>query len=77
MDNWWYALIGLIPLLFIAIRFLPSIKILAKKFKFIAKTFMEPDPVSKRIKEEEENQKRKQDAEVAQEVEFTDVSEEK
>lgn len=77
MDKWWYALIGLIPLLFIVIRFIPAIKIFAKRFKFIAKTFMEPDPVSKRIKEEEENQKRKQNAEDAQEVEFTDVSEEK
>lgn len=77
MDNWWYALIGLVPLLFIVIRFMPAIKILAKRFKFIAKTFMEPDPVSKRIKEEEENKKRKQNTEVAQEVEFTDVSEEK
>lgn len=75
MDNWWYALIGLIPLLFIVIRFMPAIKILAKRFKFIAKEFMEPDPVSKRIKEEEENKKRKQDAEVAQEVEFKDISE--
>lgn len=77
MDKWWYGLIGLIPLLFIFIRFVPAIKIFLKKFKFIAKTFMEPDPVSQRIKEEEQAKKRKQDAEDAQEVEFTDVSDEK
>ncbi len=77
MDKLLYVAIGLLPLAFVLIRFWPAIKVFAKKFKFVAKTFMEPDPVSQRIKEEEQAKKRKQDAEIAQEVEFTDVSEEK
>ena len=77
MDKLIFAVMGLLPLVFILIRFWPAIKVFVKKFKFIAKTFMEPDPVSQRIKEEEQAKRRKQDAEVAQEVEFTDVSDEK
>ena len=77
MDNLIFTAIGLLPLVVVLIRFWPAIKVFVQKFKFVAKTFMEPDPVSQRMKEEEQAKKRKQDAEVAQEVEFTDVSEEK
>lgn len=69
MNNLIYVGICAIPVICLIIKFFPVIKGFVQQFKYIGKTFMEPDPVSKRIKEEQEKKKRE-----AKEVEFTDVS---
>lgn len=64
-----YICVCAIPVICLVIKFWPVIKGFIQQFKYIGKTFMEPDPVSKRIKEEEEKKKQE-----AKEVEFKDVT---